>query len=66
MRGQTTRDKRGKHARQADKDNRAGVQGHTPRRNGVRTVQNGLVGVGLLGGQRLPASGERNERNIQK
>jgi hypothetical protein len=66
VRGQTTRDKRGEHARQEDKNNRAGVQGHKPRRKGVRTVQNGLVGVDLLGGQRLPASGGRKKGNIQK
>ncbi len=67
VRGQTARDKRGEHARQAaDKDNRAGVQGHKPRRKGVRTVQNGLVGVDLLGGQRLPASGGRKKGNIKK
>ena len=28
--------------------NRAGVQGHRPRRKGVRTVQNGLVRVDML------------------
>ena len=48
VRGQTTRDKKGELARQADKENRARVQGHIPRRKGVRTVQNGLVGIDVL------------------
>ena len=42
VRGQFTRDKRGDHGRQADEDNRRGVQGNIPKRRGVRTAQTGL------------------------
>ena len=60
MRDQTTRDKRGHHRRQTDKDILAGVQGNRPKRKGATDQKEKVI---LLEGW-IACMGEGKKREI--
>ena len=60
VRDQTTRDKRGNHRRQTDKDILAGVQGNRPKRKGATDQEEKVI---LLEG-RTACMGEGKKREI--